>query len=135
MPDGSLKAKAQSDAYGRMDLLTVLGHEIGHALGYKHADAVNGQAELMDAVLAAGVRELPVSKDTGSFGANVDSISGMAAAASTGVSYFDADTGAFVKADQPVAATAKKDPDEFLVVMDQDSDKPSHELFELMLAD
>ena len=136
MPDGSLRAKAQSDAYGRMDLLTVLGHEIGHALGYTHADAVNGQAELMDAVLAAGVRELPVSKEAGSFGANVESISAMAAtAASTGVSYFDADTGAFVKADQPVAVTAKKDPDEFLVVMDQGSNKPRHELFELVLAD
>ena len=72
MPDGSLLANAQSDAIGRMDLLTVISHEMGHILGYTHTAAVNGQAELMDATLAAGVRELP---------------------ASTGISYFDTKAG------------------------------------------
>ena len=61
MPDGSLQARPGSDASGRMDMLTVISHEMGHVLGFEHTDAVNKQAELMDAALAAGVRELPAA--------------------------------------------------------------------------
>jgi hypothetical protein len=43
----------QSEQY-RMDLLTVLEHELGHVLGYSDADS-----GLMDATLAPGIRETP----------------------------------------------------------------------------
>jgi hypothetical protein len=133
MPNGSLQAKAASDALGRMDLFTVISHEIGHVLGYTHTDADNGQAELMDADLVAGVRELPAAT-----AANAERVAGdraSAPATSTGVSYFDADTGAFVKASQTLAPSAKQDPGEFLVVLDPAANKPRHELFELTRAD
>lgn len=51
--DGGLVAKSNSDAYGRMDLLTAISHEFGHLLGYEH-----GSSELMGATLGAGIREL-----------------------------------------------------------------------------
>jgi hypothetical protein len=100
---------------GRMDLLTVISHEIGHVLGYTHTEAANGQAELMDATLAAGVRELPTS--------------------TTEVSFFDADSGSFLKSDQQSAMTATNEQDEFLLVMDQDLNKPRHELYKVTLDD
>jgi Ca2+-binding RTX toxin-like protein/outer membrane protein OmpA-like peptidoglycan-associated protein len=37
---GVLTAAAGSDAYGHYDLVTVLAHELGHALGFDHEDAV-----------------------------------------------------------------------------------------------
>ncbi|HMC63934.1 MAG TPA: matrixin family metalloprotease [Gemmataceae bacterium] len=40
----------------RMDLLTVLQHELGHILGYDHTDA-----GLMDATLGTGIRETPTA--------------------------------------------------------------------------
>jgi hypothetical protein len=50
--DGTLSAEPNSDAYGKMDLLTTVMHEIGHVLGYEH-----GADELMQVTLAAGLRE------------------------------------------------------------------------------
>ena len=137
-PDGSLQAKAGSDAVGRMDLLTVISHEIGHVLGYTHTDAANGQVELMDAALAAGVREVPAATAAGSFAADAARVTGdlaSAAAASSGVSYFDTRSGVFVKADQSVAPTSKNEQDEFMVVNDQGPEMPRHELYELKPAD
>ena len=115
MPDGSLQARPGSDASGRMDMLTVISHKKGHVLGFEHTDAVNEQAELMDAALAAGVRELP--------------------AASTKVSFFDVNSGSFLKADQPLAPAATDDQDGFMVVMDADLNQPRNELYQLKPAD
>jgi hypothetical protein len=49
---GDLFAKKNSAAFGRMDLLTAISHELGHVLGYGH-----GSSELMGSILSAGVRE------------------------------------------------------------------------------
>jgi hypothetical protein len=55
--DGELRAKSSGAAYGRIDLLTVVMHEIGHLLGFGHASPVGGA--LMEETLEAGVRKLP----------------------------------------------------------------------------
>ena len=54
------KAKAGSAAAGKMDLLSVLLHEYGHALGLEHS--ANG-ADFMAASLQPGVRKLPSSEE------------------------------------------------------------------------
>jgi Ca2+-binding RTX toxin-like protein len=51
--DGTLSAIAGSGAEGHMDLMTVVVHELGHALGFVHDDS-----ELMDTSLSAGAREV-----------------------------------------------------------------------------
>jgi hypothetical protein len=55
---GDLIATAGSAAAGRIDLWTVLLHEIGHALGYEHDTFAPGSelGRIMDGVLEPGVR-------------------------------------------------------------------------------
>ena len=54
---GELAARRFSPAAGRMDLLTVVEHEMGHVAGFDHDIA--GDGGLMSDALAAGVRRLP----------------------------------------------------------------------------
>ena len=53
---------------------------------------------------------------------------------STEVSYFDTDSGSFVKSIHPVVPAVKSNRDEFMVIMEQSPDKPRHGLYELKLA-
>ena len=54
--DGELLAIPSSPAYGDMDLLTVVMHELGHVLGFEDLDSRTD--DLMSATLDAGVRLL-----------------------------------------------------------------------------
>src|SRR5439155_10160063 len=54
-----LSAGPGSPAFGRMDLLTVVEHELGHVLGLEDLDAQISPHELMTDTLAAGVRRSP----------------------------------------------------------------------------
>jgi hypothetical protein len=56
---GELLATADREAYGKMDLLTVVTHELGHELGLGHADNQDLMAESLD----TGVRRLPAEGD------------------------------------------------------------------------
>lgn len=93
-PDGSLTARQSSQAFGQMDLLTAVRHEMGHVLGYSHTQADDGHAELMDASLAAGVRKLP---------------------ATASVRYFD-ESGQFVRAGKHSETVSTAGDDEFLFI-------------------
>jgi hypothetical protein len=55
------RALAGSAASGRMDLLTVVEHELGHVLGLDDLGASSG--DVMDVALAEGVRRLPGAAD------------------------------------------------------------------------
>ncbi|HYT95205.1 MAG TPA: hypothetical protein VEL76_41190, partial [Gemmataceae bacterium] len=57
--NGMLEAPNASAAVGRMDLLTVVMHELGHLLGKDDIVAEVNPVDLMNATLAAGVRRLP----------------------------------------------------------------------------
>ena len=57
--DEELAAKDAGDAYGDMDLLTVVMHELGHVFGYQDLDAPNNDFEIMSDTLDEGVRYLP----------------------------------------------------------------------------
>ncbi len=57
-----LTASAGSLAEGRMDLLTVVSHEVGHLLGFAHVDNLSSAARLMGDTLAAGVRLSPAPR-------------------------------------------------------------------------
>jgi hypothetical protein len=64
----TLRATGNSEAFGAMDLLTVVSHEIGHLLGFDHTDGPSGD-ELMDETLRAGVRLLPEDSAAAPLGA------------------------------------------------------------------
>ncbi len=49
-------------AEGRIDLLTSLAHEMGHALGLDHGDAENTSEDLMSDMLEPGTRNLPLPR-------------------------------------------------------------------------
>ncbi|HLQ75904.1 MAG TPA: matrixin family metalloprotease, partial [Terriglobia bacterium] len=58
--DGNtLRAKEGSDADGRVDLLTVLTHELGHYLGLSHTDGTNESTAFMQSGIRPGIRRLP----------------------------------------------------------------------------
>src|SRR5207244_964033 len=50
-----------SPAHGKVDLLTLMAHELGHVLGYEDS----GTDGLMAEYLGTGVRRLPTSTDMG----------------------------------------------------------------------
>ena len=56
--DGTLYARANSDAVGRMDLVSVVSHELGHLLSLSHED---GSA--MSETLAVGERSIDLRLD------------------------------------------------------------------------
>jgi len=57
---GELRAQASSAGLQRMDLLTVVMHELGHVLGFQHH--ANGAApDVMTMSLALGIRRIPIS--------------------------------------------------------------------------
>jgi hypothetical protein len=58
----SFRAPAESPAAGRVDLLTVLTHELGHILGSKDLDLSNSPDNLMAGILGPGQRRVPWSE-------------------------------------------------------------------------
>lgn len=59
-----LAARAGSLAEGRMDLLTVVSHEVGHLLGFAHVDNLSSAARLMGNTLATGIQAQPSAQGT-----------------------------------------------------------------------
>jgi Ca2+-binding RTX toxin-like protein len=73
----TLAAAQSSDAYGRMDLLSVVTHELGHVLGFGHADSDSDGG--MSATLTSGMRA-PLGSDAESAGLeDTDKTSGLEA--------------------------------------------------------
>jgi hypothetical protein len=58
-----LVAGSTSSAFGKVDLLTALSHEMGHMLGLPDVVSSGGTSTLMSATLAIGVRRLPNVSD------------------------------------------------------------------------
>ncbi|MEM1198570.1 MAG: calcium-binding protein, partial [Pseudomonadota bacterium] len=59
-PDGGWVARADGPAAGRMDLLTTILHELGHAIHLPHA--AHDAADFMSTTLEAGARFLPAAE-------------------------------------------------------------------------
>jgi Ca2+-binding RTX toxin-like protein len=88
-------ALGRGEAADKMDLLTVIHHEIGHLLGYTHT-ADDGIPELMDDTLAAG-RRLGLTQGV------------TAGADQTDVRYFDDDHGRFIPSNGKAAREGAED--------------------------
>jgi hypothetical protein len=58
-----LQAAPGSAATGKMDLLTVVEHELGHELGLSDLDPLSQPSDLMAATLPPGVRRQPTPQD------------------------------------------------------------------------
>src|SRR5205085_2822207 len=54
-----LRAGPDSPAFGRIDLLTVVEHELGHVLGLSDLDPLAVPHDLLTETLTAGVRRFP----------------------------------------------------------------------------
>ncbi len=57
-----MQAIAGGAADGRMDLLTVMMHELGHVLGLDDLDSLDNHDDLMAETLAIGFRRLRTSE-------------------------------------------------------------------------
>ncbi|MEE4312992.1 MAG: hypothetical protein V2J11_00765, partial [Desulfofustis sp.] len=75
--DEVLTAKERSDAFGDMDLLTVVMHELGHVFGYQDMDPETNSFEIMNETLDEGVRYLPEGTFTGQGHEPADSLISM----------------------------------------------------------
>jgi Ca2+-binding RTX toxin-like protein len=75
--DEELTANETSDAYGDMDLLTVVMHELGHVYGYQDMDPETNDTEIMNKTLDEGVRYLPEDTFTNQAQDNSDSLISM----------------------------------------------------------
>lgn len=62
--EGGLTATPASPAYGDMDLLTVVMHELGHVLGFADINFFAGSDQLMTGTLETGVRYVPGNHET-----------------------------------------------------------------------
>jgi hypothetical protein len=60
---GQWQAAPGSAAFGHMDLLTVVDHELGHVLGLSDLDPQAAPHDLLTTTLAPGVRRLPVPQE------------------------------------------------------------------------
>jgi hypothetical protein len=68
--DGGIRVDLGTSATGgRMDLLSALVHEYGHALGFDHGDFGDAFGDPMFGQLGVGVRSLPSTGDPGAAGA------------------------------------------------------------------
>jgi hypothetical protein len=65
---GEFQASPGSQAFGRMDLLTVVEHELGHVLGLGDLDPQAVPHDLMTLTLATGVRRAPTPADMAALG-------------------------------------------------------------------
>lgn len=58
-----LRADSDSPSFARMDLLTVVAHELGHVLGFEDLDALIEPHDLLTETLSTGVRRLPATDE------------------------------------------------------------------------
>ena len=75
--DGELEANPSSIAYGDMDLLTVVMHEIGHVLGFDDLNPETNPDVLMNDTLDEGVRRLPGDNEDGESSSTTNEPSGL----------------------------------------------------------